>query len=263
VLDVGQGLSVLVQTANHALLYDAGPAFRSRDAGTSVVLPALRALGVRHLDALLISHDDADHRGGAGAVLRGFPAATLIAGAPGRFDARSFRRCDTGASWTWDGVQFRLVGAGATPRTPKSDNDASCLLLVGSGRLLLPGDIGARREGELVRGGFIAETELVLAPHHGSRRSSGASFVEATRPRFVVMSAGYRNRWGFPASEVVQRWERAGACILSTADTGATIFGFSGAARAQILHRQRIDGARLWTARPVGRPDCRRLEPAR
>jgi competence protein ComEC len=257
-LDVGQGLAVLVQTSHHALLYDTGPAFRSRDAGSSVVIPALRALGVRQLDVLLVSHDDADHKGGATAVLQAFPGALLVATARHGLQSGAFQRCDTGHGWSWDGAQFRLIGPDATRVRPTSDNDASCVLEVrhAGGSLLLPGDISERRERELVDRGLVASADVVLAPHHGSRSSSGAAFVRETGARLAVMSAGYRNRWGFPAAEVVQRWTGQGACVLSTADTGALTLAFSAVEGLVIERRQRVDGARLWTLPPIGSTAC-------
>lgn len=257
-LDVGQGLSVLVQTPHHALLYDAGPAFRSREAGSSVVIPALRALGVRRLDALVVSHDDADHKGGAQAVLQAFPAAMLIATAAHGLQAGSFQRCDTGRRWSWDGAQFRLIGPDATRVRPASDNDASCILEVrhAGGSVLLPGDIGQRRERDLAAHGLVRHVNVVLAPHHGSRSSSGEAFVAATGAQLAVMSAGYRNRWGFPAAEVMQRWAGQGACVLSTADTGALTLEFAARQLFTISRRQRLDGARLWTLPPIGSTEC-------
>lgn len=258
VFDVGQGLAVLVQTARHALLYDAGPQFRGEDAATSAVLPALRALGVRGLDVLVVSHDDADHKGGAQSVLKAFPTATLVAGRPMDLAAVKYHRCSTGASWAWDGVTFSLTGPDATRRVPSSDNDASCILQVrsASGGLLLPGDISRERESELVGLGLIEPAEVVVAPHHGSRSSSGPAFVETVRPKFVIASAGYRNRWNFPAADVLSRWQRTGACTIVTADAGAVIVGFPARGPPRLLRRQRIDGASLWTIPPVHPPDC-------
>lgn len=262
VLDVGQGLAVLVRTARHTLLYDAGPAFRLRDAGEAVVVPVLRRAGVRHLDAIVISHEDRDHAGGARAVLRQFPQAQLIAARKTVVAAGGFVRCEAGVSWQWDGVHFRVLSPGPG-NEPLSDNDASCVLRVAGRRsvILLPGDIGQRREDLLAAAGRLGRADLVLAPHHGSRSSSGESFVNATRPRFVVYSAGHRNRWGFPAAVVRRRWSSAGACELDTASSGAVSFVTDSAGVLQLSVRQRADRARLWTLDvprsrpcPSGRP---------
>lgn len=247
VMDVGQGLAVLVETRHHALLYDAGPAFRMRDAGESVVLPVMRAAGATRLDRLVVSHDDLDHRGGARSVLEQFPGATLLA--PTRVEpAADYLACREGLAWTWDGVRFTVLAPGAGGWD--GDNDGSCVLRVDAPRaaVLLPGDIGGRREGILAAGGRLAPADLVLAPHHGSRTSSSAALVAATRPRFVVFSAGHLNRWGFPAPSVAARWREAGACLLDTAASGTLFFATDGHGTLRLVRRQRLDGAHLWTA---------------
>lgn len=263
VLDVGQGLAVLVRTARHAMLYDAGPAFRLRDAGESVVLPVLRRAGVRHLDAVVISHDDRDHSGGARTVLRKFPRTRLIASREAALAAGEFVRCEAGLSWQWDGVHFRVLSPGQGEER-LSDNDASCVLRVASRRsvILLPGDIGQGREDLLAASGRLGRTDLVVAPHHGSRSSSGESFVNATRPRFVVYSAGDRNRWGFPAAVVRRRWSSAGACELDTASSGAVSFVTDSAGVLQLSVRQRADRASLWTLDVPRLPPCLSGRPA-
>lgn len=249
VFDVGQGLAVLVRTPRHALLYDTGPAFRQSDAGASVIVPALRRAGVGKLDALVISHYDQDHAGGAGAILEAFPGTLLIAPRPGALAAAAFESCAAGQAWEWDEVRFSIVSPDAAG-IGRSDNDESCVLRVAwrDVSLLLPGDIERRREEELVRSGRIEPVDLVLAPHHGSRTSSSAPFVAATRPRFVVFSAGHRNRWGFPVAEVSARWRAGGACLLETADTGALTFDALAGGGLRLARRERIDGAHLWTA---------------
>jgi competence protein ComEC len=253
VMDVGQGLAVLVQTAGHALLYDAGPSFRSRDAGSSVALPVMRHFGIRRLDALLISHGDADHRGGGASVLREFPRAQLIATDRSVLEAEHFQPCRTGLAWSWDGVHFEILAPAGQGRGLSSENDASCVLLIRAGghAVLLPGDIERRREQALVGEHALTPVDLLLAPHHGSRTSSSVSFVAATRPRFLVVSAGYRNRWGFPAGEVVQRWREARSCVMTTAEQGALVFEFSGKTAWPLRRRQRVDGARIWTLPPA------------
>jgi competence protein ComEC len=257
VLDVGQGLSVLVETAHHALLYDAGPAFRMRDVGESVVVPALRHAGIRRLDLLMISHADQDHAGGAGAVLATFPGTPLSAPRALPLVAASFSACAAGQSWTWDGVLFAVISPVPGEGTG-ADNDGSCVLQVtaAASAILLPGDIGARREAELARRGLLAPSDLVIAPHHGSRSSSSAALVAATRPLFVVFSAGHRNRWSFPAREVSARWAASGACLVETASGGALVFEEHPGGPLHLVRRERIDAARLWTADARPTPAC-------
>lgn len=248
VFDVGQGLAVLVETAEHALLYDTGPAFRQRDAGESVLVPALRRLGVARLDRLVVSHDDRDHSGGAASVLAAFPHARLVAPGPIAGLPAPAERCAAGVGWTWDGVQFHILAPPAGGST--DDNDGSCVLAVvaGGGRVLLTGDIGQARERALAGAGALAPVDLVLAPHHGSRSSSGPELVAATHPRFVVFAAGHRNRWGFPADEVAARWRAAGACLLETSAGGALRFVGGAGGGLALVHRERADAAHLWTA---------------
>lgn len=255
--DVGQGLAVLVETRRHALLYDTGPAYGVRDAGESVVVPALRHAGVARLDIVMVSHHDQDHAGGAATVLAAFPATRLMAPEPGRLQAARFTPCRAGQSWTWDGVRFTLLGPDSAS-SARTDNDGSCVLHIDGpgGSVLLPGDIGRQREAQLAHRGLLSVVDLVLAPHHGSRSSSAAALVEATQPRFVVFSAGYRNRWGFPALEVQERWADAGSCLLDTAGSGALTFAGDQDGRLRLARRERIDAAHLWSAGVVHAPPC-------
>ncbi len=252
VMDVGQGLAVLLQTPGHTVLFDTGPRYRRGDAGRSVVLPVLHHFGVTRLDRLIVSHGDADHVGGARSVLTIYPEAELFA--PERFDlpAARFRTCRTGQHWLRDGVSFRILHPGPEADSrPWSENDASCVLLVQlpGASLLLPGDIEQRAERWLVTSGALPAVDLVVAPHHGSRTSSTASFVAATRPEFVVFSAGYRNQWGFPAPDVQQRWSSGDACTLTTGDLGALVFEADDDGPLRLVMRYRLDDAHIWNER--------------
>jgi competence protein ComEC len=219
VLDVGQGLAVAIETRRHRALYDAGPRYRSGfDAGAEIVGPALEALGVRRLDRLIVSHGDADHAGGMDAILARFPEATLLAG-PDVLDARA-AGCFAGDAWDWDGVSFSILHPPVDFGPP--GNETSCVLRIetAGGTVLLTGDIERRAESILTRTEDIA-AEVVVVPHHGSRTSSTARFVEQVKARYAIVSAGHRNRWGFPLPEISQRWEEAGARVLVTGETGA------------------------------------------
>ena len=215
VLDVGQGTAVLVQTARHALLYDTGPAFRGgADSGASVVLPALRGRGLDALDALVLSHGDLDHVGGAATVLANVEVRRTLAGEP--VAGIAAEPCRTGTRWQWDGVAFSVLSPSAEPR---GGNNASCVLLIetASARALLAGDIERAVENQL----DVPAVDLLLVPHHGSLTSSSVRFVAAARPRFAIAATGFRNRFGHPHPTVLSRYRDVGAHIVSTATSGA------------------------------------------
>ncbi len=224
VFDVGHGLAVLVRTRQHALLYDAGPSWPGGDAAGWTVLPAVRALGLHRLDALLVSHGHADHQGGAASVHAAFPGLPEWGGYGAEHAGN--RPCRAGLGWSWDGVRFSILHPAEGFRGGR--NDGSCVLLVEGpgGRALLTGDIEARGERALLVAQGRLPVDLVVAPHHGSRTSSGPPLVAATRPGWVVFSTNWRNRWGFPAEAVVARWRRAGAMPLSTERHGEIIVRF-------------------------------------
>jgi competence protein ComEC len=215
VLDVGQGLAVLVRTREHALLYDAGAALPGGfDLGQAAVVPALRALDVRRLDRLVVSHGDMDHAGGVGAVARAYAPRTLSS-------ARRFpERCAAGARWTWDGVTFEFLHPPAG--FPDVDNDSSCVLRVEGafGAALLPGDVSAVIEQRLVHADARLAADVLVVPHHGSRSSSSDAFLDAVGPAVALVSAGHRNRFGHPAPDVVARYVRRGVALHGTAERG-------------------------------------------
>jgi competence protein ComEC len=221
VLDVGQGLSVVVRTRHHALVYDAGARYPSGfDLGQAVVVPSLHALGIDALDMLMVSHADNDHAGGAAAVASAYPKAVRYAGEPQRMPV-PMQACHAGVEWTWDGVRFRVLSpaAGTTARR----NDRSCVLAVdgSGGRLLLTGDIGSGVEPAIVSALGPARPTVLVVPHHGSRYSSGPAFIAALRPTLALVSAGWHNRFGHPHPLVLQRYRAAGVPLMNTAMRGA------------------------------------------
>jgi competence protein ComEC len=228
-LDVGQGLAVLVRTANRALLYDAGPAFGTEaDSGERIIAPYLRATGVERLDAMIVTHNDTDHSGGAASVLENFEVTSILSSlAPGHpllGLAADARRCEAGQAWTWDGVRFELLHPVHAKVKPKKVNDLSCVLKVSAGAhsMLLTGDIEKPSEAQLlVRAPGSFPVDVLLVPHHGSRTSSGAEFLAAARPAIAVVPVGYRNRFGHPNAEVVARYGSAGIPLRRTDLEGA------------------------------------------
>jgi competence protein ComEC len=218
-LDVGQGLSVLVRTAHHALLFDAAAAWPDGlDRGQATVVPALQALGVRRLDALVVSHADTDHAGGANSVRRALRPRREYGGP----DVGHGQTCAVGQAWSWDGVQFEFLHP--PPHYPALGNQSSCVLRVSTAAnaVLLTGDIDSTVEQTLAREQHERlRAALLLVPHHGSASSSSAAFVNAVAPAWAVVSAGYRNRFGHPRADVLARYRAQGACALNTAEAGA------------------------------------------
>lgn len=221
--DVGQGLAALVQTSRFSLLYDTGPAYPGGgSAAESVLLPALAALDVRHLDAIVVSHADSDHAGGLDVLRQRFVQANVIrSSAPGENE----RRCVAGMSWVWDGFQFKFLAPGATRRAARAGNRDSCVLQIRDradrGVLLALGDIGHRGERELVAQHADLQSAVVIVSHHGSATSSSLELVRATAPTAAWVAAGFRNRWGFPHEDVAARWEGVGAVVAASGDLGA------------------------------------------
>jgi len=250
VIDVGQGTAVLIRTADHALLYDTGPAFADSDAGERIVVPYLRASGVGELSGVIVSHDDSDHSGGLQSVLRDVQTSWLLHGLPAASPlletAPSPRRCHRGQHWQWDGVRFEILNPPVTAYAESSrrDNDYSCVLKVSRGgqSLLITGDAERRGELELLESGANVAATVLVVGHHGSRTSSLPEFVEQVHPRYGVFAVGYRNRYGHPHPQVVARFRALDSNVLRS-DSGGLIrltFGEAGvvASEYQPSHRR-------------------------
>ncbi len=232
-LSVGQGdCTILRLPDGSAVVVDAGgdPAGRW-DPGARDVLPFLRDMGVTRLAAAFVSHPHPDHLQGLPAVVSGMGGAPVFA-SHDRGDAAAraaFARLppvttlEAGDERVLGGVRFRVLGPPAGDRD-LVENDGSLVLHVSFGEtsFLLPGDVEAAGEAALLARG-VPRADVVKAPHHGSRTSSGRGLVAATRPRWVVFPVGEGNRYGFPHAETVLRWTASGAEPLRT-DAGPQRF---------------------------------------
>jgi len=277
-LDVGQGMAVVVETANAVLVYDTGLRHSpTSDMGARVIVPFLRGQGIRRLDALVVSHVDLDHAGGAYSVLQALPAdrsytsfsldawltreARLLGDASGKIPTRpaQMQRCKVGVGWEWDGVNFEFLHPPAD-QTGRGGNADSCVLRIRGlhHTALLTGDIGVAQERMLAAHANL-RSDIVMMPHHGSRSSSGEALVDATQARHAVAQMGYGNRYGHPAPEVIRRWERAGAWIWRSDQDGAITavsdqHGLRVSARREThgryWHEQQVDTMPTSTASP-------------
>jgi competence protein ComEC len=254
VFDVGQGLSVMAQTHNHALLYDAGPDFPGEtDSGNRILLPSLRAQGVAELSELILTHDDTDHTGGALSVLHGMPVGLLSSSLPG--DSPIVRqapnpvRCQDGQRWEWDGVQFEVLHPARASYADEniSKNNRGCTLRISAGKhaVLLAADIEKDSERRLLQlHPDKLPATLLVVPHHGSKTSSTPEFVEAVRPGYAVFTAGYRNRFGHPKPEVLERYRAAGSELLRSDEDGAVLVDMD--AESFSVERYRKTHVRYW-----------------
>ncbi len=255
VLDVGQGLATVVRTQHHALLYDAGPRFGGdADSGSRIIVPYLRGTGVSHLDGMVITHDDIDHSGGAASVLQSVPVGWMISslpeGSPMLTGAGNKFRCFAGQSWQWDGVHFEILHPlWESYAREFKDNDRGCVLKISSafGSVLLPADIERWSEQDLLQRtpGLLA-ANLLIVPHHGSRTSSTDAFIVAVNPTTAIFTVGYRNRFGHPKPDVVERYLARGIKTYRTDISGALDVHF--AAGGVSLQSQREMRRRYWQA---------------
>ncbi|MEJ2173895.1 MAG: DNA internalization-related competence protein ComEC/Rec2, partial [bacterium] len=262
-LDVGQGLAVVVRTARHALLYDAGPVYGPEaDSGGRVVLPFLRARGIAWLDLLMLTHADRDHVGGAISVLQAIETdrvvSSLDAAHPALVLGSARNGCRRGLRWTWDGIEFRLLhpdGRLAQPAArPGRANDRSCVLRIRAGAhaMLLTGDIERGVEARLVAtsaGDGELRADVLLVPHHGSRTSSSKAFIAGVSPRWAIVPVGYRNRFGHPHPDVQRRYRASGARLLRTDRDGAIEVRL--AAGGVAIGSARAAARRYWHAVPA------------
>ncbi|MFI0545859.1 MAG: DNA internalization-related competence protein ComEC/Rec2 [Brachymonas sp.] len=255
-VDVGQGNAVLIQTAQHSLLYDTGPRYSSSgsNAGERVLLPLLRALALQP-DVLMVSHADSDHSGGAAPILQQLPPQLFYTSMAAQADwppQPAPQPCTAGQRWRWDGVDFEVLHPQAADygRGLKS-NAMSCVLRISNGQhsVLLAGDIPEAQERDLwlQLGAEKLASTVLLAPHHGSKTSSNLLFLQAVRPRWVLVQAGYLNRYGHPAPQVVQRYADLGLAVRGSAECGAMTWASS---QPEALGCLRRDAPRYWWHQP-------------
>ncbi len=254
VLDVGQGLAVVAQTKNHALLFDTGPAFGpSADSGNRIIVPYLRATGIKRLDRMIISHDNLDHSGGALSVMQAVPVAEVLSSLPDLDPLVLLspleQRCRAGHQWIWDGVRFDMLYPDTADDTAKP-NDRSCVIKIttAGGSVLIPADIERRGERALLaRSAEMLKADVLVAPHHGSKTSSSVEFVQAVAPRAVIFPVGYRNRFGHPHADVVARYQQLGSAGYRT-DNGGAISVELQQGKPLVISRYRDRYVRYWHA---------------
>lgn len=249
VLDVGQGLSVMIATRNHHLIYDVGARFNANfDAASSAILPYLRQQGIASLDRVIVSHGDNDHAGALPVLLAGMPVDEVISGASRKIAERAdIIVCQAGFSWQWDQVEFELMQA--EPLFWNKENNRSCVLKISAQNMsvLIPGDIESQAEMALVKKyGEALKADILLAPHHGSLSSSSDVFLNQVKPSVVIVSSGYRNRFGHPHPKVMARYQKRQIEVLNTANEGAIRVSNSQSQQRPELESYRQTFKRYW-----------------
>lgn len=224
-LDVGQGLATVIQTKQHTLIYDTGAKFNdSFNTGTAIVLPYLQQQGIHKIDTLVISHADNDHSGGAKPLMQHIPVDTLLSSLPIKNLSQAMP-CHSGQSWQWDQVNFTMLHPDDDDEG--SENDLSCVLKISNhfGSVLLTGDIEKKAEDLLIsRHGDELHATIMVAPHHGSKTSSSANFIDTVQPEYILFPVGYRNRYHFPAKTIRERYQHRNITSYNSADQGAIQF---------------------------------------
>lgn len=229
-LDVGQGLSAVIQTQKHIVVFDTGPKLSPNfDMGESVVVPFLRSLGVKTVDMLIVSHGDNDHIGGAAAIMHRLNVKTIKTSVPDKLPSVRTSYCLQGQRWQWDQVEFEFLYP--ANNTLNLNNDSSCVLRVSLGdkHILLTGDIEKFAENFLINDLHAdVSTTILIAPHHGSKTSAEDAFVQAVHPEWVLFPIGYRNRYHFPHASVIAKYDLLGARKADTSSAGAIHFKVDG-----------------------------------
>jgi len=231
VFDVGQGLSILLQTQNHSLLYDTG----IRKASQQVILPEFKARGIKKLDTLLISHHDRDHSGGTGLLTKKIQVKQLLSSEPLFFQQLEIpkKHCQSGQHWRWDGVDFEILHPKSNYGL-SSNNDNSCVLKVRAGKqsLLITGDISQKAEGFLLQMQYAAlKSQVLIVPHHGSHHSSRPRFINTVKPDLAIVSAGFLNSYHHPSPSVIAAYRAIGSKVLDTVETGQIQFSLGKSAK--------------------------------
>lgn len=246
VLDVGQGLAVVVETPSKTLVYDSGPKYSDQfSAGSDIVAPYLRYRGRNRIDLAVISHEDADHSGGLDSLGKvvaiddylfgpGFSGDPVASKPSEPNNKLTYQTCLAGQNWQWplpNMNSLRIDVIWPSPAGPIEGNNSSCVLLLSwaDQQILLTGDIEARAEREILKAGSLPNSAMtaLVAPHHGSKTSSLRGFVAATNPRHVIFSSGFRHHFGHPHEDVINRYKSVKSSIWKTSEQGAITLTWS------------------------------------
>lgn len=243
-LDVGQGLAMVIETSNSVTVYDTGPRYPGGfSTAEAVLLPFLRYRGINRIDTLIISHADNDHIGGLDAVLNAFEVHNIVTSRTDKVPNAT--ACKAGQSWRYDQTTFSMISPNA--ETPSGSNNRSCVVMLEhyDTKILISGDIEKEVERHLVRNSpLLLSADILLVPHQGSKSSSTGAFLDAVSPTLAMLAAGYKNHYGHPHRSVVERYDERGIELLSTIENGSVLLKVNSRRWRKVPYRQRH--ARFW-----------------
>ena len=262
-LDVGQGLATVVRTAHHTLVYDTGPKWNpDADSGNRIVIPFLRGEGIRDLDALIVTHADDDHSGGARSVIDARKPSWVMTSMDAQSEilrgAADIRQCKAGDRWRWDGVDFSILhpASEAYGNTNTKTNNLGCTLKITApgGSILMTADIEKISEMQLLArfkdDGAILKSDVLVVPHHGSRTSSVEPFIDAVAPKIALVPVGYRSRFRHPNAAVMERYAARRIAVYRTDYLGAITVKFAAGSKPS-LSGFRVEQRRYWLDPPL------------
>ena len=265
VLDVGQGLSMLLRTRHHTLLYDTGDKYNDQfNMADKVIIPYMQLQGINRIDTLVVSHSDRDHAGSYSELRQQITIDEVLAGEPGKLNVNSssdsdkkqtnllssmitVEQCHSGQQWQWDSVQFRILSP-VSSIVDKKKNNRSCVLHITTATnrtFLLTGDIEKKIEKQLLNEYPELKADVLQVPHHGSKTSSSSVFVKQLQPEIALFTYGYRNRFNHPSKQVVKRYQEMQVKLYNTSN-GAIDIKNNMTNNSFSVTEYRVENQRLW-----------------
>ena len=242
-IDIGQGDAILITTpSGRNILIDSGPNDR-RDSGKDIIVPYLRHSGILTLDALVVTHADADHFGGALGIVGSFPVKELWVSECARLELkpawiktmavaleRGIPLRDIGRGFTWsdNSIEIRALHPVSAGTCGETNEESITFRVKGLGHsAILTGDLTVAGERKILKSGMFLKSDVLKLGHHGSKTSSSRNFLTAVEPKLALVSSGRRNRFHHPHKQVVERLDSLGIPYLNTATRGTITVRFT------------------------------------
>ncbi|MEZ9697783.1 DNA internalization-related competence protein ComEC/Rec2 [Vibrio sp. 10N.261.46.E12] len=225
ILDVGHGLSLVLEKNSQIVIYDLGNAWPGGSVVESLLIPTLNQRGIHELEGVIVSHFDSDHAGGYPVLLESYDPKWIRTSQNRNQQPQSqskLQACIIGENWSWQDIVFEVLWP--PKQVKRAYNPHSCVVKISDPStdfsMLLTGDIELVSEWLLARDGEQLRSDVMLVPHHGSDSSSIKPFIEAVSPQLAIASLAKGNQWGMPSESVVERYQDAGSTWLDTGESG-------------------------------------------